>query len=102
MTQTQRGTSRSASPNPYPTIAGGEFFRIGGVKLYGLILFHELLRVEPAADGRAFLAGPVAARVVRPHVRCGGAVERHWLGHPPAARPLLRRQASALPEPSIV
>src|SRR5437899_3200375 len=50
------------------TIASRDFFGTGGVKLYGLILFHELRRVEPAADGLALLAGLVAGRVLRPHI----------------------------------
>jgi NADPH:quinone reductase-like Zn-dependent oxidoreductase len=50
------------SESPTSTITSGEFFRAGGVKLYGLILFHELRRVEPAADGLALLAGLVAGR----------------------------------------
>src|SRR5437868_9221299 len=37
------GVSESATS----TIASAEFFRAGGVKLYGLMLFHELRRVEP-------------------------------------------------------
>jgi len=77
------GVSESATS----TIASGEFFRIGGVKLYGLILFHELRRVEPAADGLALLAGLVASRVLRPHI----AVEAPWTEIGPVARQLLDR-----------
>ena len=69
------------------TIASGEFFRIGGVKLYGLILFHELRRVEPASDGLALLAGLVARRALRPHI----AVEAPWSEIGPVARQLLDR-----------
>ena len=75
------------SESPTSTIASAEFFRIGGVKLYGLILFHELRRVEPAADGLALLAGLVAGRVLRPHV----AVEAPWTEIGPIARQLLDR-----------
>ena len=39
------------SESPTTTFESGAFFRQGGVKLYGLILFHELRRVEPAAKG---------------------------------------------------
>jgi NADPH:quinone reductase len=75
------------SESPTSTIASGEFFRAGGVKLYGLILFHELRRVEPAAEGLALLAGLVAGRVLRPHV----AVEAPWTEIGPVARRLLDR-----------
>jgi NADPH2:quinone reductase len=75
------------SESPTSTIASGEFFRAGGVKLYGLILFHELRRVEPAADGLALLAGLVAGRVLRPHV----AVEAPWTEIGSVARQLLDR-----------
>ena len=77
------GVSESATS----TIASGEFFRIGGVKLYGLILFHELRRVEPAADGLTLLAGLVAGRVLRPHI----TVEASWTEIGRVARQLLDR-----------
>ena len=77
------GVSESATT----TIASGEFFRIGGVKLYGLILFHELRRVEPAADGLSLLAGLVAGRVLRPHI----SVEASWTEIGRVARQLLDR-----------
>jgi NADPH:quinone reductase len=77
------GVSESASA----TIASGEFFRIGGARLYGLILFHELRRVEPAAEGLALLAGLVAGRRLRPHI----AVEAPWTEIGPVARQLLAR-----------
>src|SRR5207249_4042742 len=64
------GVSESAAS----TIASRDFFGTGGVRLYGLMLFHELRRVEPAADGLALLAGLVAARILRPHI----AVEAPW------------------------
>jgi hypothetical protein len=48
---------------PTPTIVGGDFLRIRGVKLYGLILFPELRQVDPDADGQALLADLVAAWV---------------------------------------
>jgi NADPH2:quinone reductase len=69
------------------TIASGEFFRAGGVKLYGLYLFHELQRVEPAADGLALLSGLVAGRTLRPHI----AVEAPWTDIGAIARQLLDR-----------
>src|SRR6516162_6723743 len=75
------------SESPTSTIASGEFFRIGGVKLYGLILFHELRRVEPAADGLTLLAGLVAGRSLRPHI----TVEASWTEIGRVARQLLDR-----------
>ena len=75
------------SESPTSTIASGEFFRVGGVKVYGLILFHELRRVEPAADGLALLAGLVAGRVLRPHI----AIEAPWTDIGGVARQLLDR-----------
>jgi len=75
------------SESPSSTIASNEFFRIGGARLYGLILFHELRRVEPAAEGLALLAGLVAGRVLRPHI----AVEAPWTEIGPVARQLLDR-----------
>src|SRR5712664_709951 len=77
------GVSESATS----TIANRDFFGTGGVKLYGLILFHELRRVEPAADGLALLAGLVARRTLRPHI----AVEAPWTEIGPVARQLLDR-----------
>ncbi len=77
------GVSDSATS----TIASRDFFGTGGVKLYGLILFHELRRVEPAGDGLALLAGLVAERVLRPHI----AVEASWTEIGPIARQLLDR-----------
>ena len=48
------------------TFESGAFFRQGGVKLYGLILFHELRWVEPASVGLTVLAQLVADRTLRP------------------------------------
>jgi len=75
------------SESPTSTIASRDFFQTGGAKLYGLILFHELRRVEPAADGLALLAGLVAGRVLRPHI----AIEAPWTEIGPIARQLLDR-----------
>jgi NADPH:quinone reductase len=75
------------SESPTSTISSRDFFGTGGVKLYGLILFHELRRVEPAAEGLAILAGLVARRVLRPHI----AVEAPWSEIGPIARQLLDR-----------
>ncbi len=77
------GVSESATS----TIASRDFFGTGGVKLYGLYLFHELRRVEPAAGGLALLAWLVARRVLQPHI----AVEAPWTEIGPIARQLLDR-----------
>jgi NADPH:quinone reductase-like Zn-dependent oxidoreductase len=56
------------------TIESRDFFQIGGARLYGLTLFHELRRVEPAARGLALLAQLIAEQKLRPHI----AVEARW------------------------
>jgi NADPH:quinone reductase-like Zn-dependent oxidoreductase len=63
------------------------FFRIGGAQLYGLILFHELRRVEPASEGLALLADLVRRGVLRPQVE----VEAPWTEIGEVARRLLDR-----------
>jgi NADPH:quinone reductase len=75
------------SESPTSTISSRDFFGTGGARLYGLILFHELRRVEPAADGLALLAGLTAGRVLRPHI----AVEAPWTEIGAVARQLLDR-----------
>ncbi len=69
------------------TIESRGFFGVGGTRLYGLTLFHELRRVEPASVGLALLAGLVADRVLRPHI----AVEAPWTETGAIARQLLDR-----------
>lgn len=49
------------------------FYLVGGARLYGFILFHEVL-AHPASDGLAQLAGLVAEGQLRPHV----SVEASW------------------------
>ena len=44
------------------------------MKLYGLILFHELRQVEPAGQGLAVLAREVALGRLRPHIE----IEAPW------------------------
>jgi NADPH:quinone reductase len=75
------------SESPTSTIESGVFFRQGGVKLYGLILFHELRRVEPTSDGLAVLAQMIARRTLRPHI----AVEAPWTEIAAISRRLLAR-----------
>jgi NADPH2:quinone reductase len=64
-----------------------DFFTTGGVKLYGLALFHELRRREPACEGLALLAGLVANRILRPHI----AIEASWAEIGAIARRLIDR-----------
>ncbi|MEJ0016709.1 MAG: zinc-binding dehydrogenase [Acetobacteraceae bacterium] len=70
------------------TFESGVFFRQGGVRLYGLILFHELRRVEPAGEGLALLAAEVARGRLRPHI----AVEAPWTDIAAIARRLIARE----------
>ena len=64
----------------------GAFFRIGGVRLYGFILFHEVLS-HPAGDGLARLVALVAAKRLRPHI----AVEASWTDIGKIAQQLIDR-----------
>jgi NADPH:quinone reductase len=76
------------SESPTSTIESGAFFRQGGVKLYGLILFHELRQVEPAGPGLAVLAQEVAQRRLRPHIE----IEAPWTDIADIARRLIARR----------
>jgi NADPH:quinone reductase-like Zn-dependent oxidoreductase len=76
------------SEAPTTTFESGAFFRQGGVKLYGLILFHELRTVEPAGTGLAVLAGEVARGRLRPHIE----VEAPWTDIAVIARRLIARE----------
>ena len=76
------------SGSPTSTIESGAFFRQGGVKLYGLILFHELRQVEPAGPGLAVLAQEVAQRRLRPHID----IEAPWTDIASIARRLIARE----------
>jgi NADPH:quinone reductase-like Zn-dependent oxidoreductase len=62
------------SEAPTTTFESGNFFRQGGVTLRGLILFDEIVRVEPAGLGLAILAGLVQRKLLTPHI----AVEAPW------------------------
>ena len=71
------------------TFESGAFFRQGGVKLYGLILFHELRWTEPASEGLGVvLAQLVATRALRPHIE----IEAPWTDIATIARRLLARE----------
>jgi NADPH:quinone reductase-like Zn-dependent oxidoreductase len=63
------------------------FFAAGGVRLYGLTLFHELMSVERAGIGLALLADLIAARKLRPQI----AVEAPWTDIGTVARRLIDR-----------
>jgi NADPH:quinone reductase len=76
------------SESPTTTFESGAFFRQGGVKLYGLILFHELLHVEPAGEGLAVLAREVERGRLRPHIE----IEAPWTDIASVARRLIARE----------
>ena len=62
------------SEGPSVTFQSRDFFSIGGARLYGLTLFHELMSVERAGIGLALLAGEIAAGRLKPQI----AVEAGW------------------------
>jgi NADPH:quinone reductase-like Zn-dependent oxidoreductase len=64
------------------------FFGTGGVKLYGLTLFHELMSVERAGIGLGLLAELIAAKKLRPRI----AVEAPWSEIGTIARHLIDRE----------
>ena len=76
------------SEAPTTTFESGAFFRQGGVRLYGLILFHELRTVEPAGAGLALLAAEIARGRLRPHIE----IEAPWTDIAPIARRLIARE----------
>jgi NADPH:quinone reductase-like Zn-dependent oxidoreductase len=78
------GVSDAAST----TFESRAFFGTGGVKLYGLTLFHELMSVERAGIGLALLAELIAAKKLRPQI----AVEAPWSEIGTIARRLIDRE----------
>lgn len=76
------------SESPQTTFESRSFFQTGGVNLYGLALFHELRRVEPASEGLAVLAHLVARRALRPHIE----IEAPWTDIAGIARRLIARE----------
>jgi NADPH:quinone reductase-like Zn-dependent oxidoreductase len=76
------------SEAPTTNFESGAFFRQGGVRLYGLILFHELRQVEPPGPGLAALAQEVAQRRLRPHIE----IEAPWTDIAGIARRLIARE----------
>ena len=75
------------SEAPTATFESGAFFRAGGTRLYGLILFHELKKVEPASEGLAILAGMIERGTLRPKIE----IEAPWTEIGAVARQLLDR-----------
>ncbi len=76
------------SESPQTTFESGAFFRQGGVRLYGLMLFHELRQVEPAMRGLALLARLIARGALRPHIE----IEAPWTDIAGIARRLIARE----------
>lgn len=75
------------SEAPKATFDSGAFFRSGGSRLYGLVLFPELRRVEPASEGLAILAAMIAGGTLRPRIE----IEAPWTNIGAVARQLLDR-----------
>ena len=76
------------SDAPRATFESRDFFATGGVRLYGLTLFHELMSVERAGIGLALLADLIAVKKLRPQI----AVEAPWSEIATVARRLLERE----------
>jgi NADPH:quinone reductase len=72
----------------HATIESRDFFATGGVRLYGLTLFHELMSVERASIGLALLADLIAAKKLHPQV----SVEAPWSEIGTLARRLIDRE----------
>jgi NADPH2:quinone reductase len=75
------------SEAPAATFDSAAFFRSGGSRLYGLVLFPELKRVEPASEGLAILAGMIEPGTLRPRIE----IEAPWTEIGSVARQLLDR-----------
>jgi len=79
-----------ASEGPNASFDSGGFFRLGGARLYGQLLFDELKRVGPASDGLATLLSLVAQGRLKPRVE----VEAPWTKIGDVAQQLLDRKFS--------
>lgn len=75
------------SEAPKATFDSGAFFRVGGSRLYGLVLFPELRKVEPASEGLAILAAMIAGGTLQPRIE----IEAPWTDIGAVARQLLDR-----------
>jgi len=62
------------SEGPTVTFESPELFRVGGARLYGLTLFHELMSVERGGIGLRLLAELIEAKKLRPQI----AIEAPW------------------------
>ena len=76
------------SEGPTATFESRDFFGTGGVKLYGLTLFHELMSVERAGIGLRLLAELIEAKKLRPQI----TVEAPWDEIGMIARRLIDRE----------
>ena len=76
------------SEAPTSTFESGLFFRQGGAKLYGLILFDELVRTEPAGAGLAVLLRLIEQTQLVPHID----VEAPWTDVARIAQALVDRK----------
>jgi len=76
------------SEGPAVTFESRDFFSTGGVRLYGLTLFHELMSVERGGVGLRLLAELIAAGKLRPQI----AVEASWNEIGTIARRLIDRE----------
>ena len=76
------------SEGPKATFDSGAFFRSGGTRLYGLVLFPELRKVESASEGLAILADMIARRLLKPRIE----IEANWTEIGDVARQLLDRR----------
>ena len=72
----------------HATFESRDFFATGGVRLYGLTLFHELMSVERAGIGLALLADLITAKKLRSQI----AVEAPWSEIGTVARRLIDRK----------
>jgi NADPH2:quinone reductase len=75
------------SEAPTSTFESRGFFQTGGARLYGLAMFHELRRTEPASEGLAVLAALVASGTLHPRIE----IEAPWSDIGAVARKLLER-----------
>jgi len=75
------------SESPKTTFDSATFFRSGGSRLYGLVLFPELKKVEPASEGLAILSGMIARGTLKPRIE----IEASWTEIGAVARQLLDR-----------
>jgi NADPH:quinone reductase-like Zn-dependent oxidoreductase len=75
------------SESPKVAFDSAAFFRSGGSRLHGLMLFPELKKVEPASEGLAVLAGMIARGTLRPRIE----IEAPWTEIGAVARQLLDR-----------